>query len=99
MIGSFFNRANFNRAAPGPKKVSFGELEISEMGIGTWSWGNQLLWGYEESMDPEIQEVFDLCVSRGVTFFDTGDSYGTGVLYQVIEYTIKCIQYIHYHVE
>jgi aryl-alcohol dehydrogenase-like predicted oxidoreductase len=99
MIGSFFNRANFNRAAPGPKKVSFGELEISEMGIGTWSWGNQLLWGYEESMDPEIQEVFDLCVSRGVTFFDTGDSYGTGVLYQVIEYTIKCTQYIHYHVE
>lgn len=75
MIGSLFKRA-----APGPQKIPFGDLEISEMGIGTWSWGNQLLWGYDESMDPEIQEVFDLCVSRGVSFFDTGDSYGTGKL-------------------
>ena len=26
-------------------------------GLGTWSWGNQLLWGYDESMDPELQQV------------------------------------------
>ena len=63
-----------------PRQVQFGELKVSEMGIGTWSWGNQLLWGYEESMDPEIQAVFDLCVDRGITLFDTGDSYGTGKL-------------------
>jgi pyridoxine 4-dehydrogenase len=31
-------------------------------------------------MDPEIQQVFDLCVDKGVTLFDTGDSYGTGKL-------------------
>ena len=30
-----------------PRQVQFGELKVSEMGIGTWSWGNQLLWGYE----------------------------------------------------
>ena len=42
------------------------------MGIGTWSWGNQLLWGYDESMDQEIQQVFDLCVDSGITLFDTG---------------------------
>lgn len=27
------------------------------MGLGTWSWGNQFLWGYKESMDTELQEV------------------------------------------
>jgi pyridoxine 4-dehydrogenase len=48
------------------------------MGCGTWAWGNQLLWGYDPSMDTELQQVFNLCVDRGVTFFDTGDSYGTG---------------------
>lgn len=50
------------------------------MGCGTWAWGNRLLWGYEESMDEQLQAVFDLCVSNGVTLFDTGDSYGTGRL-------------------
>jgi pyridoxine 4-dehydrogenase len=50
------------------------------MGCGTWAWGNRLLWGYDESMDQQLQEVFNLCVSNGVTLFDTGDSYGTGKL-------------------
>ncbi len=50
------------------------------MGCGTWAWGNRLLWGYEPSMDSQLQEVFNLCISNGVTLFDTGDSYGTGRL-------------------
>ncbi|WP_103125161.1 aldo/keto reductase [Nostoc cycadae] len=56
------------------------ELSLPTMGCGTWAWGNQLLWGYSESMDDQLQAVFDLCVSNGVTLFDTGDSYGTGRL-------------------
>jgi len=56
------------------------ELSLPNMGCGTWSWGNQILWGYKESMDHQLQEVFNLCVSHGVTLFDTGDSYGTGRL-------------------
>jgi len=31
-------------------------------------------------MDDQLQAVFNLCVSNGVTLFDTGDSYGTGKL-------------------
>ncbi|GAX83176.1 hypothetical protein CEUSTIGMA_g10602.t1 [Chlamydomonas eustigma] len=57
-----------------------GELQVSPMGLGTWSWGNQFIWGYEESMDPELQRLFNLAVSRGVNIFDTADSYGTGRL-------------------
>jgi pyridoxine 4-dehydrogenase len=56
------------------------QLYLPEMGCGTWAWGNRLLWGYDESMDDQLQAVFDLCVSNGVTLFDTGDSYGTGRL-------------------
>ncbi|MDZ8187387.1 MAG: aldo/keto reductase [Nostoc sp. ChiSLP02] len=54
------------------------KLFFPNMGCGTWAWGNQLLWGYDESMDDQLQAVFNLCVSNGVTLFDTGDSYGTG---------------------
>lgn len=49
-----------------------------EMGIGTWAWGNRLVFGYDPSNDPELQAVFNESVRRGVRFFDTGDSYGTG---------------------
>ena len=56
------------------------KINLPQMGCGTWAWGNRLLWGYDESMDSQLQEVFNLCVSNGVTLFDTGDSYGTGRL-------------------
>ena len=56
------------------------KLSLPTMGCGTWAWGNRLLWGYDESMDDQLQAVFNLCVSNGVTLFDTGDSYGTGRL-------------------
>ncbi len=56
------------------------QLSLPIMGCGTWAWGNRLLWGYDESMDDQLQGVFNLCVSSGVTLFDTGDSYGTGKL-------------------
>ncbi|EIE24793.1 Aldo/keto reductase [Coccomyxa subellipsoidea C-169] len=53
------------------------------MGLGTWAWGNQFLWGYEEKMDGELQELFNYALSKDVSLFDTADSYvdaGTGRL-------------------
>ncbi|MDY6781319.1 MAG: aldo/keto reductase [Cyanobacteriota bacterium] len=55
-------------------------LSLPLLGCGTWAWGNRLLWGYDESMDDQLQAVFNLCVEKGATLFDTGDSYGTGTL-------------------
>ena len=50
------------------------------MGFGTWAWGNQVLWGYQESMDTELQDAFNLALRNGINLFDTADSYGTGRL-------------------
>jgi Aldo/keto reductase family len=47
---------------------------------GTWAWGNKFLFGYDTSMDPELQQLFEYAVGQGVNLFDTADSYGTGVL-------------------
>ncbi|MEO0374926.1 MAG: aldo/keto reductase [Cyanobacteria bacterium P01_A01_bin.17] len=60
--------------------ASSSRLSLPPMGCGTWAWGNRLLWGYTEEMDEQLQAAFKECVSRGVTLFDTGDSYGTGRL-------------------
>jgi pyridoxine 4-dehydrogenase len=48
------------------------------IGVGTWAWGNQFLWGYDPGQDLEIQAAFTRAVSLGLRFFDTADSYGTG---------------------
>ena len=53
------------------------KLSLTSMGCGTWAWGNRLLWGYDARMDDQLQAVFELCVSNGVTLFDPGDSEGT----------------------
>ncbi len=51
---------------------------VPGIGMGTWAWGNQFLWGYDPARDDQLEGAFQRAVSRGFTFFDTADSYGTG---------------------
>ena len=54
---------------------------LAPIGVGTWSWGNRLLWNYHpERDDPLLLQTFQGCIKAGLTFFDTADSYGTGKL-------------------
>ena len=41
------------------------------------SWGNRLLFDYDTSQDAEIYEAYREIRDKGVTIFDTADSYGT----------------------
>lgn len=50
-----------------------------EMGIGTWSWGDKLVWGYGDGYaENEIRQAFQECITTGVRFFDTAEIYGQG---------------------
>jgi pyridoxine 4-dehydrogenase len=49
------------------------------LGVGTWAWGNQFLWGYDPGRDDQaLAQTFRRCLERNLLFFDTADSYGTG---------------------
>jgi pyridoxine 4-dehydrogenase len=48
------------------------------IGVGTWAWGNQFLWGYAPDQDGELEACFQRAIGLGLRFFDTADSYGTG---------------------
>ena len=61
-------------------RVRVGDLALSPLGIGTWSWGNRFLWQYKEEDDLELQRTFDYVLRAGINWFDTADSYGTGAL-------------------
>lgn len=55
-------------------------LQDVEIGIGTWAWGDRLVWGYGSGYQREtLREAFVYCVEAGITFFDTAEIYGQGV--------------------
>ena len=58
-----------------PHKI-FKDIEI---GIGTWAWGDRLVWNYGQGYtDQDIQAVFDSALENGIRFFDTAEIYGQG---------------------
>ena len=54
-------------------------FENVEIGVGTWSWGDRLVWNYGQGYsDQDIEMVFNLALENGVRFFDTAEIYGQG---------------------
>lgn len=50
-----------------------------ELGIGTWAWGDRLVWGYGNQYSAnEVEESFHAAVKNGIRFFDTAEVYGQG---------------------
>ena len=58
--------------------MAIATLPSPGIGVGTWAWGNQFLWGYAPDQDQGLRDCFQRAVERGLGFFDTADSYGTG---------------------
>lgn len=68
---------NGNQQPVVAKRVKANNIYISEMGCGTWSWGNRLLFNYNPDQDEEIYESYKYVRDAGISVFDTADSYGT----------------------
>lgn len=50
-----------------------------QLGIGTWAWGDRMVWGYgKEYQDEDLYSAFELLVNSGIRFFDTAEVYGLG---------------------
>lgn len=78
------SRAPHQRCRTPRASLSYTELgrlqAVSRIAVGTWSWGNRLLYDYDPSRDAELEEAFIEAVTLGINLFDTADSYGTGDL-------------------
>jgi aryl-alcohol dehydrogenase-like predicted oxidoreductase len=54
-------------------------LDGVELGIGTWAWGDRLVWGYgNQYAANEVEETFHAAINNGIRFFDTAEVYGQG---------------------
>lgn len=49
-------------------RVNLGGVEVSQLGIGTWAWGDSLFWGYSEAMDKELQEARERMITMSEPF-------------------------------
>ena len=63
-------------------------VELSLMGLGTWSWGDRSTWGmnaYDRSYNFDtIREAYRASVAAGITFLDTAEAYGNGESERII---------------
>lgn len=59
-------------------QITLGSLQVSPLGIGTWAWGDPLVWGYKKQNDPDLQMAFQASLAAGINFFDTAELYGFG---------------------
>ena len=59
--------------------VGLSVLDGLDIGIGTWAWGDRLVWGYGQGYAAEdVRQVFDASVDAGIRLFDTAEVYGQG---------------------
>ena len=62
-----------------PITLGATDIRISPMGVGTWAWGDKLVWGYGRGYtDADLEAAFRASVEAGITFFDTAEVYGWG---------------------
>ncbi len=54
-------------------------LQVSPLGVGTWSWGDRRTWGYGRTHTAaDVQAAFETSLAAGISFFDTAEIYGGG---------------------
>jgi aryl-alcohol dehydrogenase-like predicted oxidoreductase len=56
------------------------DIMITTVGVGTWAWGDRMMWGYggRSYSDADIREAFDVSLANGTNWFDTAEVYGMG---------------------
>lgn len=65
--------------------LSLGNISLPKLGIGTWSWGDSLFWGYGSDYgETEVQKAFETAIASGAAFFDTAEVYGLGTSEKLI---------------
>jgi pyridoxine 4-dehydrogenase len=63
--------------------MSKQSIDLPPIGLGAWSWGDAIFWGYNPSQDAELERVFDYAVQASSklgtkALFDTAELYGLG---------------------
>jgi aryl-alcohol dehydrogenase-like predicted oxidoreductase len=65
--------------APSQTPPPLNALSDIKIGLGTWAWGDRLLWGFgRKYREVDVQEAFQESLACGVRLIDTAEVYGQG---------------------
>jgi aryl-alcohol dehydrogenase-like predicted oxidoreductase len=54
-------------------------IEVRPLGLGTWAWGDRLVWGFGRGYgEPEVEAAYRASRASDIDFFDTAEVYGQG---------------------
>jgi aryl-alcohol dehydrogenase-like predicted oxidoreductase len=60
-------------------KLGKTDIRISPLGLGTWQWGDRMVWSYGKThTDSDVHEAFRVSLEAGINLFDTAEVYGSG---------------------
>lgn len=60
-------------------------LDGQILGVGTWAWGDRLVWGYGRGYaETDIRQAYDASIAAGIKLFDTAEVYGQGKSEQML---------------
>ncbi|MGQ9832898.1 MAG: aldo/keto reductase [Candidatus Villigracilaceae bacterium] len=65
-------------------------LHAVEMGVGTWQWGDRIVWNYDSSHTKDfIRAAFNASLEQGIRLFDTAEIYGNGQSERILGQLLK----------
>ena len=60
-------------------RIGRSPVEVRPMGVGTWAWGDRIVWGFGRGYgEPEVEAAFHASRAADLDFFDTAEVYGWG---------------------
>ncbi|KAL2938883.1 hypothetical protein RDABS01_022332 [Bienertia sinuspersici] len=73
---------NNNAISEGKVKLGGSDLEVTQLGIGAWSWGDTSYWNNFQWDDRKLKaakEAFNTSLDTGINFIDTAEVYGSSL--------------------
>jgi aryl-alcohol dehydrogenase-like predicted oxidoreductase len=68
-----------------PIRLGASDVQVPPLGIGTWQWGDRLVWGYGgDFSESDVDAAFRASVEAGVRLFDTAEIYGLGASERIL---------------
>ncbi len=65
-------------------------LHAIEMGLGTWQWGDRVMWQYGRDYgDDDLRQAFQNSLAQGIRFVDTAEAYGSGLSERLLGQFLK----------
>src|SRR5437016_3098641 len=65
--------------------IGSSDLRVAPLGVGAWSWGERLIWGYGRDFNrADIAGAFQTSLATSITLFDTAEIYGHGASERIL---------------